>query len=191
MEEPLAAQQAEGVAALLLALMRQVFRPDDGLAAALPVGQLRVCGLLYDAPRPVSALSRELGVSVSAMTQIADRLEKAGLVKRVANGIDRRVRSLQLTACGQRSMQLLEKSRVRRVAAVLEQVAPEARPAVTAALETLVHACAASRQHDKAVEADRRRTDSPAHPTRMRQRRKPNDIPNSPDLTVKPGRLFP
>ena len=47
-------------------------------AAELPLAQLRVCGVLCDGPRPMSAVSRELGVSLSAMTQIADRLERAG-----------------------------------------------------------------------------------------------------------------
>ena len=59
-------------------MMRQLFSADDHLAAELPLAQLRVCGMLYDGPHPMSVLSRELGVSLSAMTQIADRLERAG-----------------------------------------------------------------------------------------------------------------
>ena len=50
----------------------------------------------------MSALSREFGVSLSAMTRIADRLERARLVKRVAEGGDRRIRHLQLTPRGEK-----------------------------------------------------------------------------------------
>ena len=87
----------------------------------MPLAQLRVCGILYDGPRPMSALSRELGVSLSAMTQIADRLERARLVNRVAEGADRRIRCLQLTERGQKLMRSREDARNRRVLAVLEQ----------------------------------------------------------------------
>ena len=50
----------------------------------------------------MSSLGRELGVSLSAITQIADRLERAGLVTRVAKGGDRRVRRLELTRAARR-----------------------------------------------------------------------------------------
>ena len=39
--------------------------------------QLRICNLLDEGPRAVSALARELSIAVSAVTQIADRLESA------------------------------------------------------------------------------------------------------------------
>jgi len=61
---------------------------DAGLndpAVELPLAQLKVCSLLYGGPLSMSAWA-ELGVSLSAMTQIADRLERARLVKRVNQG---------------------------------------------------------------------------------------------------------
>ena len=81
--------QATTAASLLVALTREIFSSDDSLAEQMPLAQLRVCGILYRGPRPMSALSRELGVSVSAMTQIADRLERARLVHRVPDGMAR------------------------------------------------------------------------------------------------------
>jgi DNA-binding MarR family transcriptional regulator len=90
----------------------------------------------------MSALSHELGVSLSALTQIADRLEDAGLVNRVAVGTDRRVRRLQLTARGKRLMQHRADARIRRVRGALECLAPEARRAVRDAVELLHDACA-------------------------------------------------
>jgi DNA-binding MarR family transcriptional regulator len=137
--------QATTTASLVVKLTREFFTPDGSLVEEMPLAQLRVCGILYGGPRSMSALSRELGVSVSAMTQIADRLERARLVHRVADGADRRIRCLQLTERGQRLMRAREEARNRRVLAVLEQLSPEARSEVLAALETLVEACAAAR----------------------------------------------
>ncbi len=137
--------QATVAASLLVAVTRELFTPDGSLAEEMPLAQLRVCGILYGGPRPMSALSRELGVSLSAMTQIADRLERARLVKRVADGTDRRIRCLQLTERGQKMMRLREDARNRRVLTVLEHLSPEARSEVLASLETLVEACAAAR----------------------------------------------
>src|SRR5438477_7631090 len=97
MDEPKLHVQARAIAALFLPLARQLFTADDAVAAELPLAQLRVCGILYGGPRSMSVLGRELNVSLSAMTQIADRLERARLVKRVTVGDDRRVRCLQLT----------------------------------------------------------------------------------------------
>jgi DNA-binding MarR family transcriptional regulator len=133
-------EQARAAADALLMVTRQVFLPDDGVTSELPVAQLRVCGLLYGSPRPMSALSRELGISLSAMTQIADRLERADLVRRVAEGTDRRVRCLKLTERGEGIMRQREAARVRRVRAVLERLPLDARREALAMLEVLAKA---------------------------------------------------
>jgi len=146
MDETVTLEQAQEIASLLVDLTRRVFLPDDDQVGELPVAQLRVCGILFahGGSRPMSALSRELAVSLSAMTQIADRLERARLVRRVAEGSDRRVRCLQLTERGEKIMRHREDSRVRRVKAALEHLSPKARQEVTAALETLTSASAAA-----------------------------------------------
>ena len=94
----------------------------------------------------MSALSREFGVSLSAMTRIADRLERTRLVKRVAEGNDRRIRRLQLTPRGEKIMRERNKARVRSVSAVLAQLPPKARKGVRKALETLMDACTAMKE---------------------------------------------
>jgi DNA-binding MarR family transcriptional regulator len=146
MDEILTLNQARAIASLLPALMRHLFATDDDLATELPLAQLRVCGILYAGPRPMSALSRELGVSHSAMTQIADRLERARLVKRVAAGTDRRIRCLKLTRRGETTMRIREDFRARRVLSVLKRLSPGARRDVLAALETFSGAAAANGQ---------------------------------------------
>lgn len=117
-------------------LVRRVVVDDDP-AADLPLRQLRVCMALYEGARSMSVLSRELGFSLSAMTQIADRLERAELVTRWFEGPDRRVRLLRLTPRARRMLRVREELRIRRVATVLEKMPSETREAALAALAAL------------------------------------------------------
>jgi len=134
-------ETAEVVAGLIPRLARGLSSSEKDPADNLPLAQLRLCGILSEGPRPMSAVSRALGVSLSALTQIADRLERARLVKRVAEGNDRRVRCLQLTARGEKMMCKRREARVRRILTVLEPLAVQQRDAVRASLEILVDAC--------------------------------------------------
>ena len=136
--------EAKTVADLLLTFMRQLNAGLDDPVVNLPLGQLRVCGTLRGGPLPMSAIGRELGASLSAMTQIADRLERARLVKRVPRGDDRRVRCLQLTERGEKMMRLHEQTRVRRMSDVLENLSCEEREEVADVLKTLIRASAAA-----------------------------------------------
>jgi DNA-binding MarR family transcriptional regulator len=118
---------------------------EKDMADELPLAQLRLCGALSEGPRTMSGLSRELGVSLSSLTQIADRLERARLVKRTAAEDDRRVRCLQLTARGAAMMRKRRDARLRHSLAVLEHLSATERELVLAAMETLVTACARAR----------------------------------------------
>jgi DNA-binding MarR family transcriptional regulator len=149
MDETEILQQAKVIASRLPILLRQLFTLDDGVAGELPLAQLRVCGMLYGGPRAMSNLSRELGISLSAMTQIADRLERAELVKRVAEGSDRRIRCLQLTHHGEEVMQQREQARIEQVSAVLGHLSLPERHKVLATFELLTKACKAAK--DKAT----------------------------------------
>jgi DNA-binding MarR family transcriptional regulator len=149
MDDQPANDQARTISALMFRLMRQLaVSDDDDLIAELPLGQLRVCGILHHGPRPMSEISRELRVSHSAMTQIADRLERAELVERVAEGSDRRVRRLQLTPRGREIMERREETRIGRIAAALDELSAKKRKDVSAALETFLGACAASARQE-------------------------------------------
>jgi DNA-binding MarR family transcriptional regulator len=121
---------------LFMKVARDVLYVDDS-TSDLPLRQLRVCTALVDGPRTMSQLGRELRVSLSAMTQIADRLERSGLVTRVADDADRRVRCLQLTPRGQRAMRAREGRRVARIGEILEKLSSAERVQIAAALQTL------------------------------------------------------
>jgi DNA-binding MarR family transcriptional regulator len=121
---------------LFMKVARDVLYVDDS-TSDLPLRQLRICTALVDGPRTMSQLGRELRVSLSAMTQIADRLERSGLVMRVADEADRRVRCLQLTPRGLRAMRAREELRLTRVGEVFSKLSPAERVQIAAALETL------------------------------------------------------
>jgi DNA-binding MarR family transcriptional regulator len=132
--------QAAQLEQLLPVVMRQLFTADPAHPVTdLPFGQFRLCVLLHQrGKRTMSHLGDELGISVSAVTQMADRLERAGLVERIAdtNG-DRRTRYLQLTSDGQRLMESRMAQRLERAEEALRLLAPDERRAVLNALEVL------------------------------------------------------
>ena len=134
-------REGEVITELLLSVIRRLLADHDA-AEELPLAQLRVCAVLYHGARSMSAISRELGVSLSAVTQITDRLERAELVTRMAEDNDRRVRRLRLTDRGQEIMRLRENARIKRVSAVLEHLSPKAKQDLRNALQTLLKACA-------------------------------------------------
>jgi DNA-binding MarR family transcriptional regulator len=143
MDDPEKLEQAQAIASLLLTVVRHIFSLEDDLVADLPLAQLRVCAILYEKSCSMSELSRELGVSLSAMTQIANRLERAKLVNRVSEGTDRRVRCLELTQRAVKMMNKRENSRIRCVLAVLNNLSAKDCKEMTAALELLSTTCMA------------------------------------------------
>lgn len=135
------AAQAAQLEQLLPELARRLFTIDpEHPLGELPISQLRVCALLQAGERTMSQVGDEIGVSVSAVTQIADRLEAAGLVERVAQcaGGDRRTKRLRLTDHGEALMRSRRTQRVNRVEQALAQLPPEARSQVLDAVRQLL-----------------------------------------------------
>ena len=137
--------QAEQLEMLLPRLMRRLFSLEpDHPASELPIAQLRVCTILQAGPRTLSAIGEELGISVSATTQIADRLEKSALVERISGQDDRRTKKLQLSAHGCAMMKSRREVRTRRAALVLEHLPAEQRAVVLNAVHALLAAADAA-----------------------------------------------
>ncbi len=134
-------EQAELISSMLPRIMRRLFLFDaDDPSLELPVAQLRVCGILRNGPHTMSALSKEFGISLSAITQIADRLERADLVERVAETDDRRIKRLQLTAHGAQMMHRRKEKIMQSLMKPLEQLSPESMDIVINALHILLEA---------------------------------------------------
>jgi DNA-binding MarR family transcriptional regulator len=143
------AVQAAHIERTLPEIARRLFTPDDEASghsplAELPNAQLKVCYLLADGRRTVSQVAEGLNISASAVTQIADRLEKAALVERVApergDGSDRRARYLALTRYGADLMSARRRWRAERVERALSHLSERERAAILAALESLLDA---------------------------------------------------
>jgi DNA-binding MarR family transcriptional regulator len=150
MSRPISQKEAKEFNGLLHAILRELAAGSKDPAAELPLAQMRVCKSLSVGPQAISAISRELGVSLSAVTQIADRLERAKLVRRVAREGDRRVRQLQLTDRCQRMMRRHEAERVRRMGAAIAELSPKARKEAAESLKILGLAAAKARRKDSA-----------------------------------------
>jgi DNA-binding MarR family transcriptional regulator len=133
--------QARLLESLLPAIMRAIFTlPSNHAVNELPIAQLRLCSLLRVGPSSMSALSREMHTSVSAVTQMADRLASAGLVERCADPEDRRARCLRLTPYGQGIMASRHNVRVQGAVRALAGLQPNDRQALLGLLETFLQA---------------------------------------------------
>ncbi|HLV80033.1 MAG TPA: MarR family transcriptional regulator [Chthonomonadaceae bacterium] len=142
-------EQAACLEALIPRLMRRLFTLDPNHPSLeLPLAQLRLCSVLQSGPRTLSGVSEELGISLSAVTQLADRLERAGLVERVHSVEDRRLKNLQLTAQGAEIMRTRRVMRTRGVARALEKLSPEERANLQRALQALQEATLAANQKE-------------------------------------------
>lgn len=137
--------QAAELESLLPALMRRLLTLDPSHPVSeLPLTQLRVCIVLQSGARPMSEVSEELGISVSAATQVADRLERAGLVERVAEPEDRRLRMLRLTERGSSMMRSRRELRVRRALDALNLLSAETREDLIRTVNALLGAAIAT-----------------------------------------------
>lgn len=68
-----------------------------------------VIKILETAPAPMRVLAERLGIAKSTMTRNIDKLEAAGLVKRVKSGEDGRVAYVDLTEKGHLAAQKIKK----------------------------------------------------------------------------------
>ena len=141
MTDRLLGDQAAQLTDLLPRLLRAIFALDpNDPTMDLPVAQLRVCSILCEGRRTISALAGEMSISVSAVTQIADRLESAGIVERLSGVQDRRTRNLRLTARGSELLRIRRDRRVRRAGDVLSELTPTERMRALKTLQALLEA---------------------------------------------------
>ena len=135
-------ERAVKLEALVPRLIRSIFQHDeDSQWIELPVGQIRVMRLLYAGLSTPSDLSNQLSLSVSAITQVANRLETLGLIERSEDCEDRRVRHLRLSAKGHALMYRRHTGRVRRASIALSKLSEEKQQQIIDSLEELVSVC--------------------------------------------------
>ena len=86
----------------------------------------------------MSSYGSELGVPRSTITNLVDRLERAGLVERTPSSKDRRVTLVRLAAAGRRAVEDTDVLLRSQVAARLLDLEPEAQVRLAELLERVV-----------------------------------------------------
>jgi len=87
---------------------------------------------------PISRYGDELGVPRSTITNLVDRLERAGLVERLPGPTDRRVTLVRLAPAGQRAVEGAVVLRDSEVAARLLALDPAAQTTLAELLERVI-----------------------------------------------------
>lgn len=125
--------QGERLEALLPRLMRVVLPSSDADPMGhLPVAQIRLIRVIGETDRAASDVAEELGVSLSALSQMVSRLEEAGLVHKYDLPDDRRCRMLGLTESAHRLAEYRRLMRSHCADSALAKLSPEEQ-------ETLLH----------------------------------------------------
>src|SRR4051812_39996052 len=132
----LRASQTDAVHSALRTVVRNLLSVHDSMMD-LPLRQLKVCLTLYRHSRSMSEIGRELNLSPSAVTQISDRLERRGLIERVFQDEDRRVRKLRLTRKGQQLIRRREQQQLVRIETALHGLTEDEIGRVLAGLDIL------------------------------------------------------
>jgi len=104
----------------------------------LPHSELK-CLLLFEGERylTVKGIAERLQVAKSRVTKIVDGLVHKGLVERVEDPEDGRIKLIRLSPAGRRTMEEVEKFQSEIHRYILLQMDPQERKAVLKELETL------------------------------------------------------
>jgi DNA-binding MarR family transcriptional regulator len=108
--------------------------------AEISFSQLKCLGLLSNAETPMSlgALSEDLGLSLAAVSRAVDGLVQRGAVKRQEDPSDRRSKLVTVSARGRAVYERVLAVRVAGVERFVEELEPEDRDALAAALGPIV-----------------------------------------------------
>lgn len=102
---------------------------------------------------PVSRFGAELGIPRSTITNLVDRLEKAGLVERAPDPLDRRVTLVRLTSAGNQAVEAgalwHDSEMVRR----LRALDPDSQTVLASLLERVVDAAPADAPNSDSPDA--------------------------------------
>jgi DNA-binding MarR family transcriptional regulator len=120
------AELFEDVAVLML---RHLIRRDEiSLTAAGTLSRLHRSG-----PARLTSLAADEGVTQPSMTQLVQRMERQGLITRVADPGDGRVVLVAITEAGRELVRQRRRARIEHLSALLSQLAPADEAALTGA----------------------------------------------------------
>jgi|SRR5262245_22715220 len=122
---------------VLMRLSRELRR--ETAAFGVTAGQATLLNLIRKSPGiGVRTLASRERISPASMSVAVSRLEKAGLVRRTADPLDRRRQALWVTEQGDRILRTVRTRRTAWLAARLKRLPPEQLAAVEAAIEPLL-----------------------------------------------------
>lgn len=128
----------------VVGLYRSLSQPSAlSLTAAATLATLERSG-----PSRLTVLAAREGVTQPAMTQLITRLEDTGLVCRAADPADGRAVIVAITDEGRATLAGRRSRRAHKLAAILAQLSPDHRAALTAALPALAALGRARRDDD-------------------------------------------
>jgi DNA-binding MarR family transcriptional regulator len=106
----------------------------------LSLTQLKALSLLdtREDELSVNVLAESLGLSMAATSRMVDGLFKRGLVERDEDPLDRRVKRVQLTPAGRKTIEKVAAVRVSGMERMLESFSDEQRDKLAAALEVIL-----------------------------------------------------
>jgi len=151
-ERPFVSPEAQRLLELLKTLFGSTFRQILWRNAAeleLTYAQAQV--LFYVAQHPgchMGQVAKTFTVTLSAITQIVDRLVQKRFLTRSSKPVDRRVSLLELTAEGKALVQELEKLQVEVLEPVLQRLSARDRDHLIKGLEKFVEAVTDGRHAD-------------------------------------------
>lgn len=104
--------------------------------------------LLHKGTMSISQLGEKVQLANSSMTAAVDRLVQRGLVLRLSDEADRRVRTVDLTPCGRTLIRKLYQKHERDIDALMEPLCASERAALRGSLKKLGLAAQARLQED-------------------------------------------
>jgi DNA-binding MarR family transcriptional regulator len=112
-------------------------------AQGVTLPQFRMLVVLASEPTNLTGLAAALDVAPSTATRMVDRLVDAGLAQRAVSQHSRRETLLTLTTPGRRLVQRVTARRRRDLRAIVAEIAPEKRRAVSDSMSEFARAAAA------------------------------------------------
>lgn len=134
-------RELQKITSLYPSLVKAMSRLRDLLQEGMDLSynQYKTLLTIYDLGKcSLNRLSASLKVATSSTSEMVDRLEKAGLVKRKMDGADRRAVALSLTPRGEELLSRLQEGVMANYRRVMEKLSEEDRQRLVKAIEDLV-----------------------------------------------------
>jgi len=96
--------------------------------------------LLHKGPLTISVIGEKVLLASASMTSAIDRLENRGLVRRTTCSSDRRIRLIELTACGKAFIEEIYARHEKDLEAVVEGLCDTERKTIYEGLKKIGHA---------------------------------------------------